>query len=122
MNMPTIAVPLGLLGIVPFLYFGLNAVGVDAASARLMLVGLIDYAALILTFAGGVHWGMALSPMALGLLCIGYVVAILAEHRAARQWLMPRSYVWLRWGVTVAGLVMMVMVMVLRGIGQAIVF
>lgn len=153
--MPTIAIPLGLLGIVPFVYFGLNAVGPDATAAPRMLVGLIDYAALILTFAGGVHWGMALSPMvsraeqrlatgtvplviawlalilvqlaamplpALAVLCIGYLVAILVEHRLSRQWLMPRGYVWLRWGITLVGLVMMVLVTVLRSLGQTIVF
>jgi hypothetical protein len=152
--MPTIAIPLGLLGIVPFVYFGLNAVGPDATAALRMLVGLIDYAALILTFAGGVHWGMALSPMvsradqrlaagavplviawvalilgqiagvplvALGMLCIGYLVAILVEHRFSRQWLMPRGYVWLRWGMTLVGLAMMVFVAVLRSLGQTIV-
>ncbi|HEX2941278.1 MAG TPA: DUF3429 domain-containing protein [Rhodopila sp.] len=152
--MPAIAIPLGALGIVPFILFGLGAVGHIPASAERMLVALIDYAALMLTFAGGVHWGMGLSPMvsrpalrlgagtvplliawialilaqmisplgALALLCVGYLATILVEHRASRQWLIPRNYVWLRWAISVVGLVMMVIVIVLRALNQTIVF
>jgi hypothetical protein len=152
--MPTIAIPLGLLAIVPFVVLGLGAVGQTPAAAERMLVALIDYAALILTFAGGVHWGMGLSPMvsrpaarlgagtvplviawgalflaqivapliALVVLCLGYLVTVLAEHRASEQWLVPRNYVWLRWVVSIMGIVMMGMVVILRGSGHTIVF
>lgn len=152
--MPTIAILLGALGVVPFVFFGFGAVGHNPETAERMLVALIDYAGLILTFAGGVHWGMGLSPMvsraalrvgagtvplilawmalilaqilsptvALLVLCVGYLGTILIEHRAAEQWLLPRGYVWLRWGISIVGLVMMVMVIVLRGLGQTIVF
>ena len=60
--MPPIAVLLSLLGLGPFVFFAFGAVGHIPESAEHMLVGLIDYSALILSFAGGVHWGLALLP------------------------------------------------------------
>ena len=60
--MPAIVIALSLLGLVPFVFFALGAVGHIPETAEHMLVGLIDYAALILAFAGGVHWGLALVP------------------------------------------------------------
>ena len=60
--MPTIAIPLSLLVLVPFIGFALGAVGHIPETAERMLIGLIDYAALVLGFAGGVHWGLALAP------------------------------------------------------------
>ena len=151
--MPTIAIPLAALGVIPFIFFGFGAVGRDPDTASRMLVALIDYAALILTFAGGVHWGMGLSPMAsrpglrlgagtvplilawvalvlaqilspmvaLAVLCVGYLATMLVEHRGSRLWLVPRNYVWLRWGVTAVGLIMMLLVIVCRILGQTIV-
>jgi hypothetical protein len=152
--MPAIAIMLSLLGLVPFILFGFGAVGHIPVSAERMFVALIDYAALILAFAGGVHWGLALLPaparpalrfgagvlpmivawvaltlaqmvdpsVALALLILGYIATVLTEHRAAQRLLVPQSYVWMRWGFSIVAVVMMVIVLVLRGIGQTIVF
>ncbi len=60
--MPAIVVPLSLLGLVPFVGFGLLALGRTPEVAEHGLVALIDYAALALAFSGGVHWGLALAP------------------------------------------------------------
>jgi hypothetical protein len=152
--MPAIAVLLSLLGLVPFVFFAFGAVGHIPETAERMLVSLIDYSALILGFAGGVHWGLALLPaavrpavrfgagvlpliiawiglvlaqmvspsMALAVLILGYLATVLTEHRAARRLLVPSGYVWIRWGFSAVAVVMMVMVLVLRGIGQTIVF
>jgi hypothetical protein len=60
--MPAIVTALSLLGLVPFVFFALGAVGHIPETAERMLISLIDYAALILGFAGGVHWGLALLP------------------------------------------------------------
>lgn len=152
--MPKIAILLGILGIVPFIFFGLGAVGQEPEPAQRMLVALIDYAALMLTFAGGVHWGMGLAPMAshstlrLGagvvplvvawialilaqivapvvavvLLLAGYLGTVLVEQRAARQWLIPRNHMVLRWVISGTGMVMMILVLILRALGQTIVF
>ena len=63
--MPVLAVLLSVLGLVPFVVCGLAAVGPDAATAERMLHTLISYAAVILAFAGGIHWGLELqSPHA----------------------------------------------------------
>lgn len=58
--MPMLAVLLSVLGLVPFVVCGLAAVGPDAATADRTLHALITYAAVMLAFAGGVHWGFEL--------------------------------------------------------------
>ncbi|HBK04246.1 MAG TPA: hypothetical protein DDZ81_00095 [Acetobacteraceae bacterium] len=152
--MPVIAILLTLLGLVPLVLFAFGAVGHIPGSAERMLVGLIDYAALVLGFAGGVHWGLGLLPgaarpnlrfaagvlplivawvalvlaqmlspwVALAVLIAGYLATVLTEHRASQRFLVPMPYVWTRWGFTFVAVVMMVMVLVLRGVGQTIVF
>jgi hypothetical protein len=152
--MPTAVIPLSLLGLVPLIVFAGGAVGPDPEMAQRMLFALIDYAALVLAFAGGVHWGLALLPeavrpslrlsagvlplivawvvlvlaqltapwVALTVLIIGYLATVLTEHRAARRLLVPAGYVWMRWGFSVVAVVMMAMVLILRGLGQTIVF
>jgi hypothetical protein len=152
--MPPIAVLLSLLGLIPFVFFAFGAVGRVPENAEHMLVGLIDYSALTLAFAGGVHWGLALLPaavrpavrfgagvlpliiawvglvmaqmvspsVALAVLILGYLATVLTEHRAARRLLVPSGYVWIRWGFSGVALVMMVMVLVLRAVGQTIAF
>lgn len=152
--MPTITILLSLLGLVPFVAFAVGAVGHIPQTAERMLIALIDYAALMLAFSGGVHWGLALVPdalrpslrfaagvlpmilawiglvlaqlvapsVALTLLIIGYLATVLVEHRAARRVLLPPRYLALRWGFSVVAMLMMGMVLVLRGLGQTIVF
>ncbi len=152
--MPAIATILTLLGLVPMVVFALGAVGPMPETAERMLVSLIDYAALVLAFAGGVHWGLALLPgavrpslrvgagvlplivawaalvlaqfvapsVALGVLILAYLATILTEHRAATRLMVPSRYVWLRWPFTLVSLVAMVMVLILHGLGQTIVF
>jgi hypothetical protein len=152
--MPAVAIPLSLLALVPLIFFAFGAVGQIPETAERMLISLIDYAALLLAFAGGVHWGLGLAPeaarpglrfgagvlplvvawfglvasqfvapsVALVVLMAGYLATVLTEHRAARRLLVPGRYVWLRWGFSVVAMVMMVMVLVLRGVGQTIVF
>jgi Protein of unknown function (DUF3429) len=152
--MPTAVIPLSLLGLVPLIVFAGGAVSPDLEMAQRMLFALIDYAALILAFAGGVHWGLALLPeavrpslrltagvlplivawvvlvlaqltapwVALTVLIIGYLATVLTEHRAAGRLLVPAGYVWMRWGFSVVAVVLMVMVLILRGLGQTIVF
>jgi hypothetical protein len=152
--MPTIAIPLSLLGLVPFIVFACGAVGQNPQTSEHLLFALIDYAALVLAFAGGVHWGLALPPealqpslrlsagvfplivawialvlaqllapwVALAVLIASYLATVLTEHRAAGRLLLPPRYVWLRWGFSLVAVVMMGMVLILRGLGQTIVF
>jgi Protein of unknown function (DUF3429) len=127
--MPAIAIAFSLLGLVPLVFFAFGAVGHIPETAERMLVSLIDYAALVLSFSGGVHWGLALLPGAVrpsarfgaGVI-VGNLAMVLTEHQAAQRLLVPPRYVWVRWGFAVVSMVMMVMVLILRGIGQTIVF
>jgi hypothetical protein len=59
-SMPLLAVLLSALGLVPFIVCGLEALGSDPTAADRMLTALIGYAAVILAFAGGIHWGFEL--------------------------------------------------------------
>jgi hypothetical protein len=58
--MPLLVILLSILGLVPFVVCGLAALGPDPAASARMLSGLIGYAAVILAFAGGIHWGFEL--------------------------------------------------------------
>jgi amino acid transporter len=58
--MPVLAILLSVLGLIPLVLCGLAALGPNAETAARMLHALIGYAALILAFAGGVHWGFEL--------------------------------------------------------------
>jgi Protein of unknown function (DUF3429) len=151
--MPTAIIPLMLLGLLPFMVLGLRSLSVLPMVAEVSLIGLVDYAALVLAFAGGVHWGLALLPDAprptaravaglmplvagwigvlvaqlvypvagLVVLIVAYGATVLAEHRAAKRLMVLPRYVWLRWGFSVVAVVLMLMVVVFRGLGQTIV-
>ena len=60
-RLPVLAVLLGLGGLIPFLACGFGAVWIEnpVQSAEL-LAALIAYGAVILSFLGAVHWGLAL--------------------------------------------------------------
>jgi hypothetical protein len=58
--MPFLAILLSLLGLIPFVACGLAALAPDPATAARMMNGLIAYAAVMLGFSGGVHWGLEL--------------------------------------------------------------
>lgn len=58
--MPISAIVLCVLALGPFIGCGLGALGSNTATAAEMLTGLIAWAALILTFFGGLHWGLAI--------------------------------------------------------------
>jgi hypothetical protein len=64
---------------------------------------------------------IAAAWLALLLLIVAYIAAILAEHHAARQFVLPARYLWLRWGFTVVAVAMLTTVLTLRLLGQTIV-
>jgi hypothetical protein len=57
-RLPPLAIVLGVLGLLPFLGFGFLSVLPDPSLRHLML--LLAYAAVILSFLGGIHEGFAL--------------------------------------------------------------
>ena len=58
--MPLLTILLSALGVIPFIVCGLAALGPDPVTSARMLNALIGYAAVILAFAGGIHWGFEL--------------------------------------------------------------
>lgn len=123
-ELPQAAWPLGLAGLLPFLG-GVAGMWLGLAWAGLALAA---YGAVILSFLGAVHWGLALAqpgraarqrlvggvipsllawlallaPLALGLslLAVGLLLLALAETLAARRGLLPIPYLRLRWVLT----------------------
>lgn len=59
-NIPTAAKWLGFSGALPFVAGALAALPVAEAWRPLGLAVLVDYGAIILSFMGGVHWGVAM--------------------------------------------------------------
>lgn len=59
-RLPTLAVLLAVLGLVPFLVFALAALRAEPGSPGRALAILMAYGAVVLAFLGGVHWGFAL--------------------------------------------------------------
>lgn len=61
-RLPPLALLLGAGGLVPFLACGLGSVMAGGAvPADRALLALVEYAAIILSFLGAVHWGLALA-------------------------------------------------------------
>ncbi len=60
-SLPLLAILLGLAGLIPFVGGSLGALGPGEEMARLSLLGLSAYGAVILSFLGGVHWGLGLA-------------------------------------------------------------
>ena len=58
--LPTIAILLGLAGLLPFAGCALGALSPDPVLAERSLLALVAYGAVILAFLGGVQWGFAL--------------------------------------------------------------
>lgn len=96
--MPLLLIALSILGLVPYIFFGLEAIGPHVATADRMLLALIAWSAAVLSFAAGVHWGLELRStdtqpplqrLRLGLAALALIVAwvALALPMVARPWL-----------------------------------
>lgn len=89
-RLPPLAILLGALGVLPFIIFGIGALGASTQRDQVSVLLLTAYGACILSFLGGVHWGFALegtgtgaaarSRLGLGVLpaLIGWVAVALA--------------------------------------------
>jgi len=153
--MPIVAVVLGIAGLVPVIVCGLGAIGAGTG-ANNMLAALVGYAAVVLSFLGGLHWGLALHPatdsrartwrlglavvpalvgwaallvslalwdwLALALLAAGFIGTMVVEQQAIQRGLaVPAGYLWLRWGLTVVVVAMLITVLTLRVFGVRVV-
>lgn len=59
-NLPVSAILLGAAGLVPFVGCALGALSLQGEWARMSLLGLSAYGAVVLSFLGAVHWGFGL--------------------------------------------------------------
>lgn len=59
-TLPFVAILLGLAGLVPFLGSSYAALAMTGEGSRMGLLALAAYSAIILSFLGAVHWGIAL--------------------------------------------------------------
>ena len=160
-RLPTVALLLGVAGLLPFIGCGILAVSPGTTeTAKQGVLALLAYGAVILGFLGGVHWGFALRPMpegvvlpdaanrtrlaigvvpsligwlallaplggvpdlGLAVLIVGFLAVVLTETQLSRRGLMPGGYMWLRWGLSVIVLMVLITVLTLRLIGVSIV-
>ena len=59
-TLPTIAMLLGIAGLIPFVGCSLGALTYEPPANERFLLALTAYGAVILAFLGGVHWGFGL--------------------------------------------------------------
>jgi hypothetical protein len=64
---------------------------------------------------------IAAAWLALLLLIAAYIAVLVAEHHAARRFVLPSRYLWLRWGFTVVAVAMLTTVLTLRLLEHTIV-
>ena len=120
-----IAYSAALLAFFGGVHWGFALLGSNPASesarvdrARLLLgvvPALIAWLALLLPYVAPPDLGLAV-------LVAGYVATIVVEDQARRRGFAPSGYVWLRWGITLVVVALLVTVLVLRLLGARIVF
>ena len=59
-SLPSIAMLLGIAGLIPFIVCGLGALANQPPNDERSLLALVAYGGVILAFLGGVHWGFGL--------------------------------------------------------------
>ncbi len=100
-DVPKTALWLGPLGLIPFLAGALALWLMPAAHLPAAGLALIGYGAVILSFLGGVHWGLAASegrPLQIGLSVvpslIGWLALLVANLHAAGPalWLLAAAF------------------------------
>lgn len=129
-TMPTPALWLGASGAVPFVALAVASLTVDSALQALVIVALGFYGAVILSFLGGVQWGLAISDReaqsasftrlglsvvpslvawlalllpalaGLPLLAVAFITAYVADRRAGQRGFAPAWYPRLRLPLT----------------------
>jgi hypothetical protein len=60
-RLPTIAIALGIVSLVPFLVCAVPALSMPDDRASGWILGLLGYGAVTLAMLGGVHWGLVLA-------------------------------------------------------------
>ena len=60
--MPVVAIALSVLGLIPVIICGLGSLSPVLAQATALFTAFAVYLAAVMSFLGGVHWGLALAP------------------------------------------------------------
>jgi hypothetical protein len=60
-TLPFLAVVLGIVGVIPFVICGLGSVATNFIGAQIAIQLLLAYGAVVLSFLGGIHWGVSLA-------------------------------------------------------------
>ena len=60
-GVPIAAAVLGAFGAVPFVFFALSGFLMQSHFQPTMILALVAYGAVILSFLGGIHWGLAVA-------------------------------------------------------------
>ena len=134
-SVPKAASWLGGLGLAPFVYFALVVEHLDLGMKVSASFALVAYGAVILSFLGGIHWGLAIAsatvswsrlglstlpsliawaaliiPFAQGvlLLAISFACALAIDWRATNVGEAPAWYPKLRWPLTVVTIIALI--------------
>jgi uncharacterized protein DUF3429 len=95
---------------------GFEATRVERARLLLGIVpALIAWVALLLLYVAPAELGLAV-------LIVGYIAAIAGEDQGKRRGLVPRGYMWLRWGMSIVIVALLTTVLVVRLLGARVVF
>ena len=62
-DVPIAAVALGAFGAVPFVFFAASGFLMQGQYQSTMILALVAYGAVILSFLGGIHWGLAIAEL-----------------------------------------------------------
>jgi hypothetical protein len=103
-------------------HWGLALDASNAASTRVqrarfglgVVPSLIGWTAMLVTFIG-------LPTTGLLVLTAGFIATTVVEAQAARRGLMPKPYMWLRWGLSIVVVVCLVSVCLVRAFGGRVV-
>ena len=103
---PTPALILGLAGVIPFLAGGIGALVLDPEWSAFATQATLLYGAVILSFLGGIRWGLAMSPAMRSEQTLHFTIAVLPSLLAWCALLVPQSIgIWM----TIAGLIGMLL-------------
>ena len=108
-TLPLIAVMLGAAGLIPFVLASLGALALEAEGARMSLLALSAYGAVILSFLGGVHWGFGLQE--------GGAQTVAAQRSRFGLGVVPALIGWAALLVTFVGLPKTGLIVLISGFG-----
>lgn len=128
-TIPRAAAWLGLAGLIPFVTLAVVSVWLDGLLKLELLFVLVAYGAVILSFLGGIHWGLGMVPatggsagwrqlvaivpsliawaslivpsnLALPILALAFVIMLIVDFRFSAAGYAPMWYPRLRWKLT----------------------